>query len=202
MNERPRIWVDDTHPIFRRGLIATLSSNARIVGESSRLRPLPPVDRIDALVFSLTKSSFQKAIPLRDRVTLIALSLSKDDPLLARALMAGVSCILPRDGLDECRLRSSVEAALSGQTSVPASHVASILRSVSETPSEGDSGGLLARELEVLKALAAGYDTKTIADEMSYSERTVKNVVHDLLIKMNSRNRAHAVATAARQGII
>ena len=37
---------------------------------------------------------------------------------------------------------------------------------------------------------------------MGYSVRTVKNIVHDLLMKTNCRNRAHAVALATRQGLI
>jgi DNA-binding CsgD family transcriptional regulator len=58
------------------------------------------------------------------------------------------------------------------------------------------------RELEVLRSLSRGDDTREIADAMGYSVRTVKNIVHDLLMKTNSRNRAHAVALATRQGLI
>ena len=54
----------------------------------------------------------------------------------------------------------------------------------------------------MLALLAEGSDTKEIAGRLSYSERTVKNIVHDLLVKMNCRTRAHAVALATRQGVI
>lgn len=54
----------------------------------------------------------------------------------------------------------------------------------------------------MLALLADGSDTKGIAEDLCYSERTIKNIVHDLLTKMNCRNRAHAVAQAARQGVI
>ena len=30
----------------------------------------------------------------------------------------------------------------------------------------------------------------------------MKNIVHDLLVKLNCRSRAHAVALATRQGVI
>ncbi len=40
------------------------------------------------------------------------------------------------------------------------------------------------------------------ADDLCFSERTVKNVVHDLLTKLNCRTRAQAVALATRQGVI
>jgi DNA-binding NarL/FixJ family response regulator len=61
---------------------------------------------------------------------------------------------------------------------------------------------LTARELAVLQMLADGMATREIAEELSYSERTVKNVVHDLLEKLNCRTRAHAVALAIRHGVI
>jgi DNA-binding NarL/FixJ family response regulator len=58
------------------------------------------------------------------------------------------------------------------------------------------------RECEVLRMLADGESTRVIAAQLSYSERTVKNIVRDLLIKLNGRTRAHAVALATRQGVI
>jgi DNA-binding CsgD family transcriptional regulator len=58
------------------------------------------------------------------------------------------------------------------------------------------------REYEVLRMLADGESARGIAERLSYSERTVKGIVHDLLAKLNCRTRAHAVALAARQGVI
>ena len=50
--------------------------------------------------------------------------------------------------------------------------------------------------------LADGESTRGIAERLSYSERTVKNIVRDLLVKLNCKTRAHAVALAVRQGVI
>jgi DNA-binding CsgD family transcriptional regulator len=58
------------------------------------------------------------------------------------------------------------------------------------------------REYDVLRMLADGESTRGIAQHLSYSERTVKTIVRDLLVKMNCKTRAHAVALAARQGVI
>ena len=63
-----------------------------------------------------------------------------------------------------------------------------------------DRGVLACRELNVLRLLAEGSTTREIAGELSYSERTVKNIVHDTLAKLHCRTRAHAVAVMARQG--
>ncbi|MGO4426651.1 response regulator transcription factor, partial [Streptomyces sp. MCAF7] len=47
-----------------------------------------------------------------------------------------------------------------------------------------------------------GYDTADIAMKLSYSERTIKNVLHAVMTRLNLRNRSHAVAYALRQGLI
>ena len=41
-----------------------------------------------------------------------------------------------------------------------------------------------------------------IATELCYSERTVKNVIHEVTSRLRVRNRAHAVAFALREGLI
>jgi DNA-binding NarL/FixJ family response regulator len=107
-----------------------------------------------------------------------------------------------RDRISVHELELTIEAARGGQTCVPTALIVGIMECAAEQVVDPDRIGLLSRELEVLRRLADGDDTKGIAVDMNYSERTVKNVVHDLLIKMNCRNRAHAVAIAARHGII
>jgi DNA-binding NarL/FixJ family response regulator len=64
------------------------------------------------------------------------------------------------------------------------------------------SAGLAEREREVLNLIAEGLDTAEIAGKLSYSERTVKNVLHGLMTRLHLRNRAHAVAYALREGYI
>ena len=54
----------------------------------------------------------------------------------------------------------------------------------------------------VLRLVADGHDTAEIARELCYSERTVKNVLHDLTTRLQLRNRSHAVAYALREGLI
>ena len=58
------------------------------------------------------------------------------------------------------------------------------------------------REIKVLKLLADGLDTAEVGRRLFYSERTVKNIVHDVTSRLNLRNRTQAVAYALRQGLI
>ncbi|MGI8751354.1 MAG: helix-turn-helix domain-containing protein [Acidimicrobiales bacterium] len=62
--------------------------------------------------------------------------------------------------------------------------------------------GLSDREVDILRLLADGWDTAAIAVKLSYSERTVKQAIHDITTRLQLRNRTHAVAYAVRQGLI
>ena len=44
--------------------------------------------------------------------------------------------------------------------------------------------------------------TREVAAQLCYSERTVKNVLHDVVTKLNARSRSQAVAFAVREGLI
>ena len=44
--------------------------------------------------------------------------------------------------------------------------------------------------------------SREVAVELAYSERTVKNVLHDVVTKLNARSRSQAVAFAVREGLI
>ena len=62
--------------------------------------------------------------------------------------------------------------------------------------------GLTERETSVLRLLAQGCDTAEVGRRLFYSERTVKNIIHDVTSRLELRNRAHAVAYAIREGLI
>nr|WP_269328722.1 LuxR C-terminal-related transcriptional regulator [Kineosporia babensis] len=64
------------------------------------------------------------------------------------------------------------------------------------------ASGLEAREVQVLALMADGLGTSEIAERITYSERTVKNIISGLLTRWNLRNRTQAVAYALRSGIL
>ena len=59
---------------------------------------------------------------------------------------------------------------------------------------------LTRRESEVLQLVAAGMSNKEIANELTITEGTVKNHVHNALEKLHLTNRVQAAAYAVRQG--
>ena len=67
------------------------------------------------------------------------------------------------------------------------------LERVSESGTAG-SAGLTARELEVLRLVAAGNTNKAIAGQLALSERTVDRHVSNIYAKLDVSSRAAATA--------
>jgi len=96
---------------------------------------------------------------------------------------------------------SCVRAATRGGGVISPDVLSQLLPAAAGGPDPGEPG-LSEREHLVLRMLAEGESTRGIAERLSYSERTVKNIVRDLLSKLNCKTRAHAVALAVRRGVI
>jgi DNA-binding CsgD family transcriptional regulator len=50
--------------------------------------------------------------------------------------------------------------------------------------------------------VAEGLPTREVAHRLSYSERTIKAVMHDVTTKLDAKSRSQAVALAVREGLI
>lgn len=199
-----RVWLDDRHPVFRRGLASCLGGEQfRVVGESAAFVPPPEPDRFDVLVFAADGPGLQGAIRLTtDRsAMLVAIVTVPSEELVYQAVEAGVSAVLLRSELTPSGLVACLRSLANGTASLPADLVPKLLERAARG-SRVSADSLDGREREVLRLLADGEDTRQVAERLCYSERTVKNIVHDLLVKMHCNNRAHAVAVATRQGFI
>jgi DNA-binding NarL/FixJ family response regulator len=63
-------------------------------------------------------------------------------------------------------------------------------------------GGLSAREVEVLRLVAAGRSNQQIADELVISLNTVIHHVSNIFAKTNAANRTEAASFATRYGLV
>lgn len=131
-----------------------------------------------------------------------------DGVAVLSAVEAGVSAIVRRAEATTERLSGAIRAAATGDGDLPPDLLGRLLQQVGDSqrrvaaPHGLTFGGLTQRELTVLRLIADGYSTSEIAQRMSYSERTIKNSIHDLVSRFQLRNRSHAVAFAVRQGLI
>jgi len=81
-------------------------------------------------------------------------------------------------------------------------HQADPTASARFTSRRAEASGPSPRERDVLTLLADGCSTREIAQRLSYSERTIKNVLQDFNTRLQLRNRTQAVAYAVRRGWI
>jgi DNA-binding NarL/FixJ family response regulator len=131
-----------------------------------------------------------------------------DDVDLVSVVEAGVTGLLLRAEATADRLVSVISAAAAGEGAVPPELLGRLLTQVGRvqrqllSPRGLTFTGLAEREMDVLRLVADGLDTAEIAEKLSYSQRTVKNVLHDITSRLYLRNRAHAVAYALREGLI
>jgi DNA-binding NarL/FixJ family response regulator len=61
---------------------------------------------------------------------------------------------------------------------------------------------LTAREVDILRLVAGGYSNKEIGRSLHLSEGTVKNYISDLLVKLDCRDRTHAVLKAITRRLL
>jgi DNA-binding NarL/FixJ family response regulator len=200
----PSVWIDDSHAIVRRGMSACLQQAGFVVrGESSALTPTPVLAGLDVLVFESEGTALRRAVRLADgRPTrLVATIRAANEQQVREIVDAGVGAILPHESLTPDTLVACLRAVVAGTVTIPGDLLARLLTYVMQASSLGPAG-LNARERSVLRLLAEGSDTRGVAEDLCISERTVKNVVHDVLTKLNCRTRAQAVALATREGVI
>ena len=70
------------------------------------------------------------------------------------------------------------------------------------TDAASPPGGLSAREVEVLRFVAAGLTNRAIADALTISERTVDRHVSNIFTKLDVSTRAAATAFAYEHGLV
>lgn len=198
------VWVDDENAVVRRGMVASLlAEEIPVVGESCSFRPPPKLALISVLVFEAdppgTNVVFNGAS--RGQPQLVATLRRPTGRRLRELADAGVAGILLIDELTPVLLVHTIRSVASGRTTLSHALLMRLLDHVARTP-DPETGALTPRERQVLQMLADGAETHSIAVGLSYSERTVKNIVHDVLTKLNCRTRAQAVGRAVRAGII
>jgi DNA-binding NarL/FixJ family response regulator len=208
------VLVVDSHSIYRRGLVASLRLLAGVDAvddadgvESAREHPALNGAEVVFVDPSIAGGADFVAAVGATTARVIACSSHCDDASVRSALEAGAAGYLRKDTLTHDVLQAALTAALAGASVVALGALAGTLRAgvpagrpvqapeASETP-------LSPREQRVLALIADGHPTREVATELCYSERTVKNVLHDIVTKLNARSRSHAIAHAVRAGFI
>lgn len=206
----PTTAVIASDQITRDGALAYLHS-------SKRVRVLPPASQREAEVAVLftTRVTETTLCCMRaaaegaagdQQVVLVADFIS--DQHLLRALKFGLVSFLPRSQTGMDQVLEAVLSVKEGRARLPDFLVRSLIEQINAIrrdilePSGTDPSGLKEREIEVLRLLAEGQGTAKIAGTLNYSERTIKNILSGMMLRLRLRNRAHAISYAIRAGAL
>ncbi|MET8942925.1 response regulator transcription factor [Streptomyces sp. NPDC004542] len=204
--ERTPVAVHAPDPILREGVLGQLRRYPEI-DLTEETGPGTVALLVDDVLDEAALTRLRRLVRSEGaRAVLVVRSLREAE--LLDVIECGVGAIVWRHEATATRLVQAVLAAARGDGDLPADLLGRLITQVG-TLHRGAAGrtgapasGLTPREVDVLRLVAEGFDTGEIASKLSYSERTVKNVMHGLTTRLHLRNRAHAVAHALREGYI
>jgi DNA-binding NarL/FixJ family response regulator len=208
MSDRVPVFVFAADPISQAGLASQLRCRPEVLvvddaDVDTALVAVVSADEVDKETVQVIRAIQRNGCP---RVVVIAARM--DDAGLLAAVEAGACGMLRRSDAVPETLARAVLSAANGDGTVPPDLLGKLLDQVGRlqrqvlAPRGLSFTGLSEREADVLRLIADGFDTAEVAAKLSYSERTVKNVMHDITTRLQLRNRSHAVAYAVRQGLI
>jgi DNA-binding NarL/FixJ family response regulator len=208
MQQRVSTYVYADDPILQAGVVSQLRVRPEIdiVAAADLGRAVVAVAVADSLdgetlrvLQTLKRSDIEYTVLVTSAI---------DDTTVVSAAEVGVSGLLRRaDAIPDVLVRT-IQQVANGDGVLPSDLLGTLLGQVGRlqrqllSPQGLTFAGLTDRETAVLRLVADGHDTNEIAQQLCYSQRTVKNVLHDVTSRLQLRNRSHAVAYAVRAGLI
>lgn len=214
-----RVLLADDQPLFRTALATLIDSqpDLSVVGQAENglqaielARALSP----DIAVLDVempVMDGVEAAGLIREQlpaIKVVMLTVSEDEAHVFRTIRMGVSGYLLKDLRPE-HLYEMLRAAGRGDTPLSPAVAARLVTELRErgtmreapVASEGPEALLTRREIEILQLVAEGLSNKEIGYQLSITEGTVKNHVHNALEKLQLENRIQAAAYIVRQGL-
>ncbi|MBB6247706.1 response regulator transcription factor [Rhodanobacter sp. A1T4] len=206
-----RIALVDDQALVLKGLSALLADQGlQIALEASDGEALlsglaqRPVDVVLSDIRMPGMDGFALVQALRERgdaTPVILLTTFDDSELMLRAVDAGAQGFLLKDASPE-ELCLAIRRVAAGEILLQPVSLGAIRARWSSSDSNNERLRLTEREASILRLVAGGYSNKEIGRSLHLSEGTVKNYMSDLLVKLDCRDRTHAVLKAITQRLL
>lgn len=207
MNQSPLIHVliADDHVMVAQGLTTLLEcqSNITVIGRASNGREAIELFRQhqpNIVLMDLrmpVMGGVEATIAIRaefPQARIIVLTTYDGDEDIYRGLRAGAKGYVLKDA-EAQELLSAIRAVHAGQQYIPPAVGAKLAERMG-IPELSD------RELEVLNLMARGKNNQEISAALSISESTVKFHTKNIMSKLGASDRAQALITALKRGVI
>ncbi len=211
-----KIILADDHTLFRDGfilLLKQLEAGAEVIAaasldEAMELARAHP--DVDLLLLDLHMPGMQGIDSVRavlrtfPDLPVAILSASDSRPVMEALLAAGAAGFIPKSSSAQVMV-SALKLILAGGVYLPVQLLhPTRAGSRSEHPGQPGRGAapLTARQLDVLRLLAAGKSNKFICRELNLGEGTVKVHIAAIFRALNVSNRTEAALEAKRLGLL
>jgi DNA-binding NarL/FixJ family response regulator len=212
---RVRVVLADDHPMYRYGLRAVLEQSESVnvvasAGDGAELLRAVSEHRPDVVITDLSMPDLDGVEATRlllqahSDVAVLVVTMHEDDEHVFAALRAGASGYLVKGAGGEEIVRA-VLAVASGDAvyggAVARKIIASFAGVGQESPTAHAFPTLTPRERDVLEQLAAGSRNHEIAHRLGMSDKTVRNHVSQVLLKLHVPDRTAAALRAREAGL-
>ncbi|KAA1417972.1 response regulator transcription factor [Nocardioides humilatus] len=208
MSDHISVLLVDDHELIRSGLgavldlepdmtvVGTAGSVAEAITAYDRLKPMVVVADLqlqDGTGLDIVRTIRKQS----DTVGLIVLTMHSGDDQIFAAMQAGASGFVGKDAPATEVIKAARHAAVSPKAFVCAGLVGAMMRRRS-----GELTSLTEREHDVLLLLAEGLNAASIGAKLYLSESTTKSHIARIYQKLGAANRAQALVTAMRIGLL
>lgn len=205
-----RVFLLDDHEIVRRGVRDLLEAepDLTVVGEAStgaqaldRLAvTAPDVAVLDVQLEDGTGIEVAREIRSRHpEVRCVMLTSFADDEAMFDSIMAGASGYVLKQVRGN-ELVASIRKVAAGQSLLDPTMTTRVLDRLRDGKQQDDRiASLTAQERRILDLLAEGLTNRQIGERLHLAEKTVKNYVSNVLMKLGMERRTEAAVYAARQ---
>jgi DNA-binding NarL/FixJ family response regulator len=203
------IVVADDHPLFRQGVVQTLTAedSFAVIGEAGTGEEafrLAVEHNPDILLLDIgmpgaggiaTVEQVAASCPLT-RVLMLTVSENPDD--LMQALKAGARGYVLK-GVSSSGLVSAIQAVTAGEVFVTPVLASTILYEMTHDEPGNPLDQLTERERQILQLLEEGLTNREIGERLYLAEKTVKHYMTNVLQKLHVRSRVEAALLAQRR---